>query len=302
MTRTHWFGEDVRRVNTTLDQLQSLLPVFDRYGLGRNRFQDVIVWKRTDGPLPVGTVSKSYVLVQHAQAVEAVTAEIRKADIDPAGVPTRLLISEYGTRVAIRATLPDSYAFLQPNGQKMALTFECFNSVDRTVPLMAAVGWFRFVCGNGLLIGTTSARIRQRHSPSLNLDEVSAVLTEGMASALRERDTLVKWQATEIADEALIRWVDGPVREAWAPFAAARVYGIASTGEDGKPQQGPHMQPHERALMNTTPVPGMYPRAANAYDIAQVLSWVASRRGNVAERLKWRAQIPALMAGLIGEG
>ncbi len=95
-------------------------------------------------------------------------------------VPTRLLISEYGTRIAIRATLAAKYAFTPDDGQAMALTFELFNSVDGSVPLMAAVGWFRFVCSNGLVVGTTSAKVRQRHSSALNIHEIS-----GGAAALQ---------------------------------------------------------------------------------------------------------------------
>ena len=37
MRKMHWIGEEVEKVETTLDELGSLLPVFDRYGLGRTR-------------------------------------------------------------------------------------------------------------------------------------------------------------------------------------------------------------------------------------------------------------------------
>jgi hypothetical protein len=39
----------VEKVETTLDEFGSLLPVFVRYGLGRNRFRDVIVRHLHDG-------------------------------------------------------------------------------------------------------------------------------------------------------------------------------------------------------------------------------------------------------------
>ena len=65
MRRTHWFGEDVETIDTTLDRLPGLLPVFERYGLGRNKFRDVISRPSANGAdsLPVGVVSKNYVLV-----------------------------------------------------------------------------------------------------------------------------------------------------------------------------------------------------------------------------------------------
>ena len=160
VARTHWFGEDVDNIDTTLEAAPSLMPTFDRGPFGVNRFHDVIERRPTDGadPMHIGLVSKQYVLVQHASVVHAVTAEVTRAGIDPAQVPVSLLMTEYGTRIALRATLPENYAFTPDDGHSMALTFECFNSVDGTVPLFAAVGWFRFVCSNGLVVGATSAR------------------------------------------------------------------------------------------------------------------------------------------------
>lgn len=298
MIRTHWFGENVATIDTTLDDLPARLPVFDRYPLGRNRFRDLIV--RRAPPLPIGTVSKKYVLVQHADAIAAVTAEIKKAGIDATRVPAHLLISEYGTRIAVRATLPDSYTFTPDDGHPMALTFECFNSVDGSVPLFAAVGWFRFVCSNGLVVGNTAAKVRQRHLPPLKIDQFSAVLAEGMESALREQKSFEAWRSTEVADSDLARWVDGPVADAWGPLAAARVYGISTTGCDGRPERSRRgVPPHAWPLTIEAPVPGTDAPCTDAYEIAQVLAWVAAQRGNVAKRLEWRGQIRGLMSHLV---
>ena len=149
----------------------------------------------------------------------------------------RLLITEYGTRIALRATLPENLAVTPDDGHSMALTFECFNSVDGTVPLFAAVGWFRVVCSNGLVVGTTSAKVRQRHSPPLEIDEVSQVLAEGLESALQDGTSFATWRSTRVRRSDLEKWVDGPVAAAWGPLAAARVYGISTAGIDGRPVQ-----------------------------------------------------------------
>src|SRR6478672_5616159 len=121
MTRNHWCGEDVATIDTTLAMVPAVMPVFERRPFGRNRFHDMIVRRsvtRTD-PLPIGTVSKKYVLVQHADAVHAVIAEVERAGIDTATVPARLLISEYGTRIALRATLPSAFAVTPSDGLPM---------------------------------------------------------------------------------------------------------------------------------------------------------------------------------------
>ncbi|MEP6915673.1 MAG: hypothetical protein ABJC89_08500, partial [Acidobacteriota bacterium] len=135
MRLPHWFGETVYTYQTTLGRVPATLPVFQRGSLGRNRFSDVI-HRHTAGewePLTVGIVSKSYVLVQHAEAIRAVSDGLTRAEIDPANVPVQVQLSEYGTRMALRATLPDAFVLDPGDGHKMALTFECINSVDRTV-------------------------------------------------------------------------------------------------------------------------------------------------------------------------
>ena len=78
VTRTHWFGEDVASIDTTLEAAPSLMPVFDRRPFGANRFHDVIERRPGDGAdaLEIALVSKQYVLVQHASVVKAVTAEL----------------------------------------------------------------------------------------------------------------------------------------------------------------------------------------------------------------------------------
>ena len=302
MARKHWFGEEVSSFDATLEDVTSLMPTFDRVPFGANRFHDVIERRSTDGadPLQVGLVSKQYVLVQHAAVVQAVTAEVTQAGIDPARVPVRLLITEYGTRIALRATLPKKHGYTPDDGHSMALTFECFNSVDGTVPLFAAVGWFRFVCSNGLVVGTTSAKVRQRHSPPLEIGEVCEVLAEGVESALQDRKSFAAWRSTKVRRNDLEKWVDGPVADTWGPLAAARVYGIARTGVDGPPVQPfKRVEPHRWQLTEGVQVPGTHAPCEDGYEIAQVLAWVAAQRANVAEQLRWRGQIQGLKSELL---
>ena len=106
------------------------------------------------------------------------------------------MLSETGARMGIRVELPERFAFSAPDGHSMALTFECFNSVDRTVPLFALLGWFRFVCSNGLVVGTTHASLRHHHRPPLRIDELGPVLTKGLAAAACDREQL-RWSGCE---------------------------------------------------------------------------------------------------------
>jgi hypothetical protein len=94
--------------------------------------------------------------------------------------------------------------------------------------------------------------------------------------------------------------VDGPVTDAWGPLAAARVYGISTTGIDGASVQPfRKVAPHRWQLSEGVQVPGTQAPCDDGYQIAQVLAWVAAQRANVAEQLRWRGQIRDLMSQLL---
>lgn len=296
MRHTHWFGETVHHSETTLAELTRQLPTFTRAAFGRTR-RDVIRLADKE-PVPVALVSKRYVLVQHAEAIAGVVGEIDKAGIDPSDVTARLALSENGTRMALSVILPDEYAFTPPDGHTVGLTFECYNSVDGTVPFLATVGWLRFVCSNGLVVGTAAVKVRQRHSAGMNIGDISTVLASGTKAALGDRRLFVRWLEHRIDPESLAGWVDGAVTDTWGPTAAARVHNIVTRGHDGRPAARPRTQrPSQRPLNDPIAVPGSEP-CEHAYGCAQALSWVASRRNNLAERIVWRDQIPELMHAL----
>ena len=142
--------------------------------------------------------------------------------------------------------------------------------------------------------------VRQKHSPPLDIDEISEVLAEGVTAATRDRKTFAAWQLRKVSPAALTKWVDGPVADAWGPLAAARVFGIATTGLDGKPF-APRRKtpPHAWILADGEPVPGTHAPCTDSYELAQILAWIAARRGNVAQRLEWRAQIQSLLSWLV---
>jgi len=278
------------------------IPTFDRLPFGTNPRLDMIVRRASakgDIPTPIGVVSKRYVLVQHASVIAALEQALRRADVDPLELRCRLTMSESGARMAMRVELPERFAFHAPDGHSMALTFECFNSVDRTVPLFALLGWFRFVCSNGLVVGTTHASLRNNHRPPLRIDELEPVLAEGLAAAECDRERLTDSMALRVSADALRTWVDGPVAKEWGAFAAARVHAIATTGLDGEPSRTPKgAPPHARGILHPKPVPGTEAPCKDRYGLAQALAWVAARRREVAERVAWRGQIPELLAQL----
>src|SRR5712691_642543 len=300
--QSRWLGEPASEVTGSLADVVPLIPAFDRFPFGTNARLDMIVRRATtkgESPVPTGVVSKRYVLVQQASVIAALENALRSADVDPLDLRCRLTLSESGARMGIRVELPERFAFSAPDRHPMALTFECFNSVDRTVPLFALLGWFRFVCSNGLVAGTTHASLRHDHRPPLRIDELEQVLTEGLAAAACDRERLTESMASRVSADALRTWVDGPVADAWGTLAAARVHAIATTGLDGEPSRTPKGEPpHAREILHPKPVPGAEAPRTDGYGLAQALAWVAARRNEVAERVAWRGEIPELLAQL----
>ena len=268
--QSRWLGEPAREVTGSLTDVAPLIPTFHRFPFGTNARRDMIVRRPSataETPVPIDVVSKRYVLVQHASVIAALENALRSVDVEPLDLRCRLTLSESGARMAIRVELPERFAFNAPDRHPMALTFECFNSVDGTVPLFALLGWFRFVCSNGLVVGTTHASLRHRHRPPLRIDELQPVLTEGLAAAACDRERLTESMASCVSADALRTWVDGPVANAWGAFAAARVHAIATTGLDGEPSRTPRgAPPHARGILHPSQCPAQRRRAQTATD------------------------------------
>ncbi len=319
-----WFGELVHFYSGSADQIIHKIPSFDRRPFaigaipqgeemafpafsprGENRFWDVIV--RLPIPAcvdeqetPVGVVSKAYKLVQHKQLFDEARQAIECANIDCSKVVVNVAMSAYGTRMAINFMLPDEYGFDPGDGEKVALQFVCLNSVDGSCRLTIMMGWFRFVCTNGLIVGTSRLRQRLIHNESLQLPDLTKVLSEGIRLADKEKGDYKKWVQTPVNDRQLISWVDGPLCKKWGVLAAARTYLICRSGCDGhfvNPFE--KSAPHQKRMKAIGPVPGARPGITNAYSASQALAWIAKERRDLQEQVNGMREIPSLMGKLI---
>jgi len=172
------------------------IPTFERRSFGltqtdnqRSRLNerlDTIVrlpFRGDETLIPVGVVSKDYVLMPHHAVLDIPTEALKAAEIAPENVRAELTITEYGERMALSLYLPDKYSIDPGDGEVMALRLECFNSVDGSSRFRVLMGWFRFVCSNGLIIGVTRADVRRRHVGNFRLTDrqrSSRVRVEGI--------------------------------------------------------------------------------------------------------------------------
>jgi len=254
--------------------------------------------------VPVGVVSKDYVLVPHHTVLDVATQALKAVKFAPDDITAQLNITEYGERMALSLYLPDKYSIDPGDGKPMALRLECFNSVDGSSRFRVLMGWFRFVCSNGLIIGVTRADVHRRHVGNFRLEDVGAVLASGLKEFETEKKNFERWRKVEITLDRLAPWVNKDLWKGWGFKAAARTFHIARCGSDANiVEQYKGKAPTTIGMQPTKRVPGAPEKCRNLFDLSQILAWLAKERRDVQEQLEWREQIPELIAPLMnGKG
>jgi hypothetical protein len=314
----HWMGEPIETFSGAADEALKRLPEFGRRPFtvpnitgavtenapaGVNQFLDVIVRlpAAAGGPeMPVGVVSKKYKLVQHRELFQSAVEAMKELKVLEA-VKVALTLTVYASRMAARFTLPDEYAFDPGDGEKLMLRFECFNSVDASTRLTVMLGWFRFVCSNGLVLGTTRLKHRAIHNEFMEVPNLSAVLRDGIRLAEEEKNNYKRWFGTNVELPCVREWVNGALKEQWGALAAARTWLICTAGCDGAfADPFEKARPDKKKMIKTTSVPGSTPPARNAYQVCQAIAWVAKERADLQAQLERMREIPELMKVLLG--
>ena len=324
-----WHARKVQIHKGSINEIRQQIPYFRRDPFrvengGMNQHFDIIVrkpLKENHGYLlpdddtvhiPVATVSRQYNLIQHHDVLQALEDALKQINFDPQRLEAELALTEYGERMRISFFLL-GYYFDLDGGDPIVLKVNALNSVDKTTALEINLSLERLVCSNGMTYGISDARFRKIHLQSLLLEDIKEFLKEQLEQFPKEQRLYKNWHQREILHRKLSEskpspgqiehWIDKVVAEKWGVHAAARVYHIAKTGYDGeivKPFEK-NVKPHDREVSSVNKVPGSYEYAPvrNAYDIAQVLSWIAGQRGTIQEQLEWMMEIPGLMNALL---
>jgi hypothetical protein len=311
--RPKWFNSPVMFHKGTLTDIPQYIPDFDRQEFifaakpdQRSRVNprlDMIVRKPIGKDaefIPIGVVSKEYVLIKHIEVLETAKEALEQFKIPAQDVKAGIRMTEYGERMALTLTLPDRYTFDPGDGHRIEARLECFNSVDGTTRFRAMMVWFRLVCSNGLVMGVTQIDVRRRHIGDLNLSDIFRVLSSGIALAETEKNNFRKWRQKTIPDGALVPWVENRLKDQWGFKAATRAYHIVRTGHDVE-IVGPYRDqtPTTIETKRTRRILGSPGKSENLFDLSQVLAWLAKERRDIQEQLQWREQIPAILEPLM---
>jgi len=294
-----WMRSPIVNHAGSLNEMYRHIPEFKRTPFSGNQYLDVIERKPMnddEANISVGVVSKQYQLVQHTHIYDKAMKAVQAADIDIDDVSAQMSLTEYGERMALIIELPESMRMNPGDDNPMSLNLCLFNSVDGSSSLRMLLGWFRFVCSNGMIVGSANADYHKRHNQSLHIDDMSRLLQSGMQDAIEDGQQFKAWLQQPLTADHITDWVDGPIAKKWGIKAATRTYHIATEGRDAKVIPfTPKAQPSQKPVELGEPVPGSDTPATNIYAACQVLSWLASQRHDIEDQLRWQGDIPDLM-------
>ena len=308
-SRHKWFNSPVSFHEGSLKEIRAFVPEFERRAFAItqpgneysqiNERLDTIVRKpfRDDQSfIPVGVVSKGYAFVPHLAVVDEAAKALEALKIESGKVKAHLAISKYGERMELGIHLPDSFSFDPGDKHPLSMRLECFNSVDGSTRFRVLMGWFRFVCSNGLIIGVTHSDFRRRHIGDLGIRDVAGVLESGLKDADQEQENFKKWRQKLIKPDDLKSWANQELKKAWGFKAAARFYHISQTGYDVE-IVGPYKDntPTTISVKMASRVPGAPLQSVNLFDVSQTLAWLAKERRDIQDQLAWRESIHALI-------
>lgn len=170
---------------------------------------------KDERPIAAGTASNHYTLAQHVDVAKKCFQGITEIGIDPEKLKCELGLSGLGEWMNLRIYFPDKFSHTGRDKNKMALRLECFNSVDRSSRIVILLGWFRFVCSNGLVIGNTKAKLKDVHNQSLNLERIPNLIKSVFPSVDSDTELMRNWEKRIVQPEALKSWVNTTVTDVW---------------------------------------------------------------------------------------
>ena len=316
--RRHWQGlPAVQPVEGSLTEVLRQLPHFGRQpftmtsvngtDIAVNPYLDMVYRAPTrqgESPVPVGVVSKNYRLIDHHQILLTIEDVLADFGIDSSRLRVRGEWTLHGERARFSLIFPSDERFTIKLGDEDEMRFriEIFNSVDGSCRLMVVAGWLRFVCSNGLILGTALMQLRQQHRQQLQIEGMGRLLREALKSAGSDKDVVADWQTRTITTDTLTEWVDTDVHAKWGIKASVRLLSVLMTGRDAEPKGDLRSKrPSEVAILTTNPVPGIERPVADAFLVSQALTWVAGQRAEIEEDLEWRSHVPELMELLINK-
>jgi len=118
---------------------------------------------RTDTQQILGMCGPNYQILKHADAVDTLNNALKETGFD---YNEKTILTKVGARLFHHVTFEGMNANI--DGEDVALQLIMLNSYDGSCPFDLDLGGYRFVCQNGMRVGTSLERTRSKHTASLN--------------------------------------------------------------------------------------------------------------------------------------
>ena len=271
-----------------VDEVLDLLPEFEvrpftlEPGMEEHPLRRAVVRRPTPGwsPLAMGTVSRTYYLLQHREAAERCLAQLDRVGIRREELEIELRHSLLGDWVHLAFILADS-AFVDRHGHEAQFRCECVNTVAGPGPVALWFGWLRPVCGNGMILRESRCETAP-HRAGPTMAGLWSRVFRGYAGPAEEGRILSAWESQPVSLPVVAEWLEESVRQRLlSRGGAARVHGICQTGMDRR-----------------TRVPGSPPEAGTVFDVVQAVSWVFSHGSDARNQYRQLRRMPRLARSL----
>jgi hypothetical protein len=275
-----WFGQAVNFYDGNLKDIDKYLPLFERHPFGNNDYLKVIVRNPIGNDfrsIPVATVSKSYILIQHEEIYKYISDAFNSSGFNLNTLESQLILSEYGERMHLKVNIP-GFDIDPGDGFPINLMISIINSVDKSCALEINFLWIRYICSNGMFLSDEKKLRKIHHIKWLSKQNIEEYFRKQLTNALNERSIFLKWFAINVTQAQLSGWVDNFLTKEWGTKRANRVMNISMTGYD-----------------SDTEVPGISTPVSNAFHLSQVLSWIATRERNIEGQFYKMKDIPRLI-------
>lgn len=304
-----WTGRKIFHGIGSVSELRTKIPWFERRSFvingGENSYLDLVIRKpltKDEKPIPVATVSKQYVLIQHHEVLNSLEKALEAIRLDVTWQEAQLWLSTYGEWMCFSLSLP-SFGFDPGDGCPIILKVNCINSVDKSAALEIKLSWYRLVCGNGLMYGMGKSRLRKiHHLQFLREEDIVAYLSDSLQDFYLSGDQKLyqKWLYTRLDAGNIEAWANEALAKQWGSNLAARACHIARTGYDGEVEDRSRGGlPSKKRVTSEKAVPGINPPVTNAFHVCQILSWLVGGRKTVEDYLKKLMEISNLMETLL---
>ena len=155
---------------------------------------------REDTGKVLGVHSAKYKLVRNEDVFPHISDALDRTDIDLRDMTVFDQVDFSGARTIRTYNFPH-HSIDIGGGDKVCLQVKATNSYDGSNAFGFLFGGYRFICSNGMVVGTSLARAKRKHTTNINVEEMINKLNIAANSYFENEPMWKKWASTHITDE-----------------------------------------------------------------------------------------------------